>query len=167
MNGICDRTKKGKGRNKGKSLEGIGNTSTHHVEVEESEEEEEGVSDANGAGGPERSQHEADVVDERQLGGVHSSGGDVVRDGRGRRSRRKLAGGGGRGVNLEGNPPRQLPDETGTQQKATDFARGRKEKKFLSGPASQVVPADACLYFPLLSYILIYLRNIIYIFTNI
>ena len=52
-------------------LRGIG-SSTHHVEVEEGQEEEERVADAEGAGGPERGQHEADVVDERKLGGVHS-----------------------------------------------------------------------------------------------
>jgi len=46
--------------------------SIYHVEVEEGQEEEEGVADAEGAGGPERGQHEADVVNERNLGGVHS-----------------------------------------------------------------------------------------------
>jgi hypothetical protein len=46
--------------------------SIYHVEVDEGQEEEERVADAEGAGGPERGQHEADVVDERKLGGVHS-----------------------------------------------------------------------------------------------
>lgn len=45
---------------------------THHVEVEEGEEVEEGAAEADGGGGPERGQHQADVVDEGQLGGVHS-----------------------------------------------------------------------------------------------
>lgn len=45
----------------------------YHVEVEESEEEEEGVAVANGARGPEHSQYEGDVAEERQVGGVHGS----------------------------------------------------------------------------------------------
>lgn len=46
--------------------------SIYHVEVEEGDEVEEEAAEADGGGGPERGQHQADVVDEGQLGGVHS-----------------------------------------------------------------------------------------------
>jgi len=69
--GSCKKGGEGRGMRKANLLRGIG-SSTHHVEVEEGQEEEERVADAEGAGGPERGQHEADVVDERKLGGVHS-----------------------------------------------------------------------------------------------